>query len=114
MSDVAKRQSPRPSTLTEPSLRRHTPREYHHGRSPASWVGSMTALAGAIIGTIGFFVASFGIIVTGFVVIGVALVATVALRALGFGQQPVDPEEYPTSDPNRHPRGEGDDLPVDA
>lgn len=91
MSDVAKRQSPRPSTLTEPSLRRQ-PREYHHGRSPASWVGSMTALAGSLIGTIGFFVSSFGIIVTGFVIIGVALVATVILRSLGFGQ-PIDQEE---------------------
>ncbi len=91
MSDVTKRQSPRPSTLTEPSLRRQ-PREYHHGRSPASWVGSMTALAGALIGTIGFFVSSFGVIVTGFVIIGVALVATVILRSLGFGQA-VDAEE---------------------
>ncbi|HSN12331.1 MAG TPA: HGxxPAAW family protein [Propionibacteriaceae bacterium] len=86
MSDVAKGQSPRPSTLTEPSLRRHQTREYHHGRSPASWVGSMTALAGALIGTVGFFVGSFGVIVTGFVVIGLALVATVMLRALGYGQ----------------------------
>jgi len=49
MSDVAKRQTPPLSTLTEPTLTRE-PREYHHGRSPASWVGSMTALAGALVG----------------------------------------------------------------
>ena len=51
MSDVAKRQTPPPSTLTEPKLTRE-PREYHHGRSPASWIGSMTALVGGIVGTI--------------------------------------------------------------
>lgn len=85
MSDVAKSQTPPPSTLTEPTLTRE-PREYHHGRSPASWVGSMTALVGAVVGTIGFLGAWVGVIIAGFVIIGVALVATVLLRSLGYGQ----------------------------
>lgn len=85
MSDVAKRQTPPPSTLTEPKLARE-PREYHHGRSPASWIGSMTALVGGIVGTIGFLAGSVGVIVAGFVIIGVALVATVLLRSMGYGQ----------------------------
>jgi len=106
MSDVAKRQTPPPSTLTEPKLTRE-PREYHHGRSPASWIGSMTALVGGIVGTIGFLAGSVGVmtalvggivgtigflagsvgvIVAGFVIIGVALVATVLLRSMGYGQ----------------------------
>ena len=85
MSDVAKRQTPPPSTLTEPKLTRE-PREYHHGRSPASWIGSMTALVGGIVGTIGFLAGLVGVIVAGFVIIGVALVATVLLRSMGYGQ----------------------------
>ena len=89
MSDVAKRQTPPPSTLTEPTLTRE-PREYHHGRSPASWVGSMTALAGAVVGTVGFLGAWIGVIVAGFVIIGIALVATVLLRSLGYGQATTD------------------------
>ncbi len=92
MSDVAKKETARPSTLTEPSLRR-TPRQYDHGRSPASWAGSMTALAGGVVGTVGFFVGSFGVIVAGFVIIGLALVATVLLRALGYGQATYSEEE---------------------
>ena len=85
MSDVAKSQTPPPSTLTEPGLKRE-PREHHHGRSPASWIGSMTALAGGVVGTIGFLAGSVGVIVAGFVIIGVALVATVLLRSMGYGQ----------------------------
>jgi len=85
MSDVAKRQALPPSALTEPKLTRE-PREYHHGRSPASWIGSMTALVGGIVGTIGFLAGSVGVIVAGFVIIGVALVATVLLRSMGYGQ----------------------------
>ena len=85
MSDVAKRQTPPPSTLTEPKLTRE-PREYHHGRSPAGWIGSMTALVGGIVGTIGLLAGSVGVIVAGFVIIGVALVATVLLRSMGYGQ----------------------------
>ena len=85
MSDVAKSQTPPPSTLTEPKLTRE-PREYHHGRSPASWVGSMTALVGAVVGTIGFLAGVVGVIIAGFVIIGISLIATVTLRAMGYGQ----------------------------
>lgn len=87
MSDVAKRQTPPPSALTEPQLRRE-PREYHHGGTPASWIGSMVALAGSVIGSIGFLAESTPVIVAGFVIIGLALIATVMLRALGYGQPP--------------------------
>ena len=90
MSDVAKSETPPPSTVTEPTLTRE-PREYHHGRSPASWVGSMTALAGAVVGTIGFLAGVVGVIIAGFVIIGVALIATVLLRSMGYGQ--ANPEE---------------------
>ena len=85
MSDVAKRQTPPPSALTEPQLRRE-PREYHHGATPASWIGSMVALAGSVVGTVGFLAESMPVIVAGFVIIGLALIATVMLRALGYGQ----------------------------
>jgi hypothetical protein len=46
----------------------------------------MVALVGAIVGSIGFLAGSFGVIVAGFVIIGLALIATVMLRALGYGQ----------------------------
>jgi len=46
----------------------------------------MTALAGGVVGTIGFLAGSVGVIVAGFVIIGVALVATVLLRSMGYGQ----------------------------
>jgi hypothetical protein len=46
----------------------------------------MTALVGAIVGTIGFLAGSVGVIIAGFVIIGVALVATVMLRSMGYGQ----------------------------
>jgi len=85
MSDVAKSHTPPPSSMTEPTLTRE-PREYDHGRSPASWVGSMTALGGAVVGTIGFLAGVLGVIIAGFVIIGVALIATVMLRSMGYGQ----------------------------
>jgi hypothetical protein len=46
----------------------------------------MVALAGSVIGTIGFLANSIPVIVVGFVIIGLALIATVMLRALGYGQ----------------------------
>ncbi len=79
MSSLAK-----PSTQTEASMRRQT-REYHHGTSPAAWVGSMTALLGFVVGSIGFLLGNRGVIIAGFVVVGIALIATVILRSLGYG-----------------------------
>ena len=84
MTDVEKRSTVPPSAVTEPQLTR-VPRAAHHGGTPAAWAGSITALVGALVGTVGFFVASVGVIVAGFVIIGVALVVTVALRAMGYG-----------------------------
>ncbi|MBI4901572.1 MAG: hypothetical protein HY829_14010 [Actinobacteria bacterium] len=63
----------------------------------------MTALAGGVVGTVGFFIGSFGVIVAGFVIIGVALIVTVLLRALGFGQ-PAYQEETRAA----HPVSRGD------
>ena len=46
----------------------------------------MTALVGAVVGTIGFLAGAVPVIIAGFVIIGVALIATVMLRSMGYGQ----------------------------
>lgn len=80
---------PRLSEMTEPRLRRQ-PTEAHHGKTVASWTGAMLTLLGAIIGTVGFLLPSRPVVIAGFVVVAVALIATVTLRALGFGQPIVE------------------------
>lgn len=64
-----------------------TPQYYHHGRSPAAWVG-------AIVASIGFTFAAVGavlgpnwvlIIIGAAVILGGAL-ATMIMKAMGLGQ----------------------------
>lgn len=61
--------------------------KYHHGRSPASWAGSMIALVGFVIAAVGFFLdLNVPLIVIGLVVaVGGALVGGLMARA-GLGQ----------------------------
>lgn len=89
MTDVEKRSTVPPSAVTEPQLTR-VPREAHHGSTPAAWAGSLTALVGALVGTVGFFIPNVAVIIAGFVIIGLALVVTVALRAMGYGAPTVE------------------------
>lgn len=65
----------------------HT-KHVHHGRTPAAWVGSLLALAGFVIGGIGFVIPphpNWIVVVIGAVLLVASLVATVVLRKLGFG-----------------------------
>ncbi len=64
--------APLPSQQTQPTYRR-TPRAYHHGRSPAAWVGSMGTLAGSVVAFL---------VLAG----GSPRWLTVVLRRLGYGE----------------------------
>jgi len=85
MSSVAKQDPKLPSQQTQPNYRR-VPQSYHDGKSPAAWVGAMGTLAGFVIGTVGFLVMSLPVIITAGIVIALSLIATVALRSMGYGE----------------------------
>lgn len=59
----------------------------HHGRTRASWVGSMGAMVGFIIAAIGFILPDINIpvIVVGFVVVLASAIAGGILRQQGHG-----------------------------
>ncbi|MDO5735104.1 MAG: HGxxPAAW family protein [Propionibacteriaceae bacterium] len=64
-----------------------TPQFYHHGRSPAAWVGSILASIGFVLAAIGSVLGPMWILV----IIGGAIVllsglTTMVLKAMGMGQ----------------------------
>ena len=64
-----------------------TPQFYHHGRSPAAWVGSITASIGFVVAAIGGVTGPMWILV----IIGGAIIllgglATMVMKAMGMGQ----------------------------
>lgn len=63
------------------------PRYYHHGRSPAAWVGSILAAFGFIITAAGSVMGPSWIIVTvGAALLLIAGLATMIMKAMGLGQ----------------------------
>ncbi len=85
MSAVVKKDDLLPSQQTQPDYRR-VPQTYHDGKSPAAWAGSMGTLAGFVVMAVGFLMMSVPVIIASFVIIAVALVATIAMRAMGYGE----------------------------
>ncbi len=64
-----------------------TPQFYHHGRSPAAWVGSITASIGFLIAAVGSVTGPMWVlIVIGAAVILLAGLATMVMKAMGMGQ----------------------------
>ncbi|TDT33564.1 HGxxPAAW family protein [Naumannella halotolerans] len=62
-------------------------RYYHHGRSPAAWVGSMAALIAFVVAFFGFVPAfNLTVLIISVVIAVVGLIAAVVLRAVGLGQ----------------------------
>ncbi|HBX81266.1 MAG: HGxxPAAW family protein [Propionibacteriaceae bacterium] len=62
-------------------------REYHHGKTPAAWAGSIIAAVGFAVGALGFVLGpNMALIYTGAVLLLVALIAGVVLRRMGYGQ----------------------------
>lgn len=64
-----------------------TPQFYHHGRSPAAWVGSITASIGFLIAAVGSVTGPMWVlIIIGAAVILLAGLATMVMKAMGMGQ----------------------------
>ncbi|WP_052462468.1 HGxxPAAW family protein [Nigerium massiliense] len=60
---------------------------YHHGRTPAAWVGSMVALVGFVVAAIGFFMNINWIVVAlGLVVVLGGAIAGGLMSRAGRGQ----------------------------
>ena len=64
-----------------------TPQFYHHGRSPAAWVGSILASIGFILAAIGSVTGPMWLlIVIGGAIVLLAGLATMVMKAMGMGQ----------------------------
>lgn len=62
-------------------------REYHHGRTPAAWTGSIIAAVGFTVGAIAFMMGpNWTLIWVAAVLLVLSLVAGGVLRRMGYGQ----------------------------
>lgn len=62
--------------------------KYHHGRTPAAWAGSMIALLGFLLGTVGFVLGPNWVLV--WVSAAIVLVGAIVggvMRQMGLGQK---------------------------
>lgn len=60
---------------------------YHHGRTPAAWVGMVVAVVGALIGTVGFLMnINWPVVYVGLAVLVLAPIVGGVLRKMGYGQ----------------------------
>lgn len=77
-----------PSTGARTATGQQPVKHVHHGRTPASWAGSLIALLGFLVGGIGFVIPphpNWVVVIIGAVILVIALIATVVLRKLGYG-----------------------------
>ncbi len=62
-------------------------KHYHHGRTPAAWVGSLIVTLGFIIGTVGFFMnINWTVVWVGLAVIVIGTIAGGVMVKMGYGQ----------------------------
>ena len=62
-------------------------REYHHGRTPAAWAGSIIAAVAFILGAVAFMVGpNWTLLWVSAVLLVLSLVTGGVLRRMGFGQ----------------------------
>ena len=62
-------------------------REYHHGRTPAAWAGSIIAAVAFILGAVAFMIGpNWTLIWAAAVLLVLALVTGGVLRRIGYGQ----------------------------
>ncbi len=62
-------------------------KHYHHGKTPAAVWGSVIAAVGFVVATVGFLLPlNWVVIAAGGAIVLLAVIVTVALRSLGYGQ----------------------------
>ncbi|HQY99918.1 MAG TPA: HGxxPAAW family protein [Propionicimonas sp.] len=62
-------------------------KEYHHGRTPAAWAGSIIAAVAFILGAVAFMIGpNWTLLWTSAVLLLLALVTGSVLRRMGLGQ----------------------------
>ncbi|OYN86691.1 hypothetical protein CGZ91_05850 [Parenemella sanctibonifatiensis] len=67
-----------------------TPRDYHHGRSPAAWAGTIPVTIAFLIGSIAFLLpggVNWLLVGISAVIVVLSLIAAIVLRELGYGQK---------------------------
>lgn len=64
-----------------------TSKYYHHGKSPAAWTGTIMAAIGFVFAAIGSVLGpNWPIVVVGTAIVVVALLTTMVMKAMGYGQ----------------------------
>lgn len=62
-------------------------KEYHHGRTPAAWAGSIIATVAFVLGAVAFLTGPNGTLLwAAGVLLVLAIVTGAVLRRMGFGQ----------------------------
>jgi hypothetical protein len=61
-------------------------REYHHGRTPAAWAGSIIAAVAFTLGAVAFILTNWTLIWVSAVLLVLSLVTGGVLRRMGYGQ----------------------------
>lgn len=62
-------------------------KHYHHGRTPAAWVGSILAAIGFVVSSVGFLLnINWPIVWVGFALVAVSVVLGGLMVKLGYGQ----------------------------
>lgn len=62
-------------------------KHYHHGRTPAAWVGSLVATLGFLISTVGFFMNINWLVVwVGLAVVALGAIVGGVMVKMGYGQ----------------------------
>lgn len=63
-----------------------TPKYYHHGRSPAAWVGSIIGALGFVVAAVGAMGPMWPVVIVGAALIAIAGCTTMVMKAMGLGQ----------------------------
>lgn len=62
-------------------------KEYHHGRTPAAWTGSILATVGFLVSTVGFLMnINWTVVWVGFALIALGTIAGGVMSKMGYGQ----------------------------
>lgn len=65
-------------------------RDYHHGKTPAAWAGTILAMIGFLVGSAGFLISPYPnwmIVAVGAAVVALGVIVGWALVIAGYGDQ---------------------------